>query len=385
MARARKAEIREKDLCRWRLIDEFRKRLDQAAAHHPPPATWQDPRRRSQLADYLSLFLFSLLNPVLETMRAACAVSHLQRVQEEVCTAPMSLGSFSEAQALVDPQLLQNVFAGLWAKSHPGQQPQSALPAALIIDSTLWQVLPRMAWAVWRHQYQTQRAVRLHVKFHLWDRDVRQMQLHHANVCERKQWRAWAKEGEFYLGDRNFGEDYKLLAWMHEQRCQYLVRLRQDAQWIEEQALEVSEADQRAGVLWQGWVRLGKNGDGARVRLVRVLGEEEQLLLVTNVGIDVLSGELVSQLYRYRWHVELFFRWLKYTFGCRHWLAESERGVAVQIYLALIASQLMYLYRGALPNKRQLELIQMYLIGWATLDELIKGLERLSPRAKAKK
>jgi hypothetical protein len=241
-----------------------------------------------------------------------------------------------------------------------------------------------MAWAVWRHQYQTQRAARLHVKFHLMGGQVAQMQLHHANVCERKQWRAWAQPGEFHVGDRNFGEDYQLLAWMEDNRSEYLVRLRQDAQWIEEQALPLSQADGLAGVLWQGWVRLGKHGDGPRTRLVRVLGEEEQLFLVTNVRAEVLSGELISQLYRYRWQVELFFRWLKCIFGCRHWLAESQSGVALQVYLALIAAQLMYFYRGALPNKRQLELIQMHLSGWASGDELMDGLDRFSRRAKTK-
>lgn len=382
MVKTSENAIGEKDLRRWRLIEEFRQRLEEAASEHPPGTSWQDPRRRAELADYLSLFLFALLNPVLKTMRGACAASRLGRVQREVCGAPLSLGSFSEAQALVDPQLLQNVFSRLWADNQP--QAKGPLAGALIVDSTLWQVLPRMAWAVWRHQYQTQRAARLHVKFHLLGGQVAQMQLHHANVCERKQWRAWAQPGEFHVGDRNFGEDYQLLAWMEANRSEYLVRLRQDAQWIEEQVLPLSQADGLAGVLWQGWVRLGKHGAGPRTRLVRVLGEEEQLFLVTNVRAEVLSGELISQLYRYRWQVELFFRWLKCIFGCRHWLAESQSGMALQVYLALIAAQLMYFYRGALPNKRQLELIQMYLSGWASGDELMDGLDRFSPRAKTK-
>jgi hypothetical protein len=131
---------------------------------------------------------------------------------------------------------------------------------------------------------------------------------------------------------------------------------------VEEQALPLSAQDRAAHVLWHGWVRLGQKGDGPRVRLVQVLGENEQLLLVTNTGAEELSAELISLLYRYRWQVELFFRWFKCIFGCRHWLAESQPGVALQVYLGLIAAQLMYLYRGALPNKRQLELIQMYLV-----------------------
>jgi IS4 transposase len=44
-----------------------------------------------------------------------------------------------------------------------------------------------------------------------------------------------------------------------------------------------------------------------------------------------LSAALVSQLYRQRWKIELFFRWVKCILGCGHWLAESERGVTIQI------------------------------------------------------
>lgn len=41
------------------------------------------------------------------------------------------------------------------------------------------------------------------------------------------------------------------------------------------------------------------------------------------------------------------------------------KGVAMQCYLALIAGQLLVLHSGHRPNKRQMELIQFYLLGWA--------------------
>ena len=79
-------------------------------------------------------------------------------------------------------------------------------------------------------------------------------------------------------------------------------------------------------------------------------------------------------IYRRRWQVELFFRWLKCILGCRHWLAESEPGVALQVYLALIAAQLLLVYRGRRPTKREMELLQMYLMGWASVEEVCAGL-----------
>jgi len=67
---------------------------------------------------------------------------------------------------------------------------------------------------------------------------------------------------------------------------------------------------------------------------------------------------------------------LKCLLGCRHWLAESQRGVTIQLYLALIAAVLLQLATGRRPNKRMLELIRLYQMGWATLEELTAGLAR---------
>jgi len=114
-ARPAKSALTEKDLSRWKLIAEFQARL--AAVAGPTPAgTWADPRRELAQSDYLSLLLFGLFNPVVEAMRGLCAASHLRRVQEEICAPPVSLGSFSEAQAVVAPELLQKVFAELAAE-----------------------------------------------------------------------------------------------------------------------------------------------------------------------------------------------------------------------------------------------------------------------------
>jgi hypothetical protein len=41
----------------------------------------------------------------------------------------------------------------------------------------------------------------------------------------------------------------------------------------------------------------------------------------------------------------------------------------------LIAAQLLVLYGAPKPSKRQMELLQLYLLGWASKDELCAGLK----------
>ena len=107
-----------------------------------------------------------------------------------------------------------------------------------------------------------------------------------------------------------------------------------------------------------------------RLRLVEIRTADQHLLLVTNLALDKAPAELVGLIYRRRWAIELFFRWIKCILGCRHFFAESPEGVALQLYLALIASLLFQLYTGRRPNKRMMELIHFHQLGWASAQEL---------------
>lgn len=117
------------------------------------------------------------------------------------------------------------------------------------------------------------------------------------------------------------------------------------------------------------------------MRVVWVQTPTPVLRLVTNLEPAELSAGEVALLYKERWRVELFFRWIKCILGCRHWLAESPRGAQVQMYLALIAAVLLQLYTGRRPGKRVMEAIQLYLLGVATLDELDAAVERATQQA----
>jgi hypothetical protein len=380
--------IREEQLRHWKLLMRFRAALEEQVQRAGGLSdTWTDPRRHMQLADYLSLFLFGLFNPVVTTMRGLCKASALPRVQAQVCGRAVSLGGFSEAQAVVDPELLRALFAELAAQSRPDAPRLAGLTGReLVVDSTVWQVLPRMSWALWRTHSRADagpdHAIRLHVHFDLTREQVRRVALTPAKVCEREAWEQMAQAGELYIGDRYFSYDYRKLARLQQRGVDYLVRLRLDAQWVVEQEETLSAADQAAGVLWAGTVRLGKHGDGPGVRLMRLLGETENLLFATTLSAQPASPELIALLYRYRWQVEMFFRWLKCILGCRHWLAESPSGVALQVYLALIAAQLLVLYTGQRPNRRQMEAIQFYLLGWCDEQELAAQLQRCAPKPK---
>lgn len=380
----------EKDLHHWKLLREFRAALLQAVSEKKLHPTFEHVERRLQYADYLCLFLFGLFNPAIKTMRGLCSASQLERVQREICGQSVSLGSFSEVQHLVDPAHLEKVFRGLTRQIQGPvpSDPRSAWPQWFARDSSLFAALPRMAWALYGGgpAGHPNRSVRLHLNLHLWDDKPALAQVTPGQVCERKSWRDQWETGAGYVGDRYFGKNFQLFGQLERKGCAYVVRLIEEATINIIELIPVTSADRQAGVVKQAWATLGKEEyRSVRVRVIWIEGKDTALLLVTNLSPEILPAELASLLYRRRWQIECFFRWVKCLLECRHWLAESESGATIQLYLALIASVLIQLCLGRRPNKRMLELVQLYQLGWATVEELIKGLKREQERENRRK
>ena len=235
-----------------------------------------------------------------------------------------------------------------------------------------------MYWALWRRQGRAQSQVRLHLSLDLAQEAPVRVVVTPPKQCERAVWRRQWRRGDGFVADRYYGEDYQLFSDLDQAGVVFVVRLRDRAFMDAEEELPLSPADRAAGVLRSAWVRLGCKARyrSRRLRVVWVRTPKEVLRLVTPLGPEELAAAEVALLYKQRWRIELFFRWIKCILGCRHWLAESPQGVAIEVYLALIAALLLQLYTGQAPNRRMMELIQFYLLGVASLDELEQGLER---------
>jgi hypothetical protein len=383
-------ELTEKDLHHWQMLEVFEGAVKRVFAKAQLDRTFADPRRQLGYGPYLSLFLFGLFNPVVDSMRGLCSVSRLARVQQEVCGAAVSLGSFSEMQAVIDPMLLQEVFKEVLAQtqSNPTRDKRLAHLELVIQDGSLWRALPRMAWAEYGVGPKGQaNGVRLHLRFKLVADQPLAAKITPGKSCERQALREMCVAGQTNVGDRYYGEDYQLFGEIDQAAGFFVFRIKENAVVHVEEELPLSEADRAAGLVRHRWARLGAHEAkrSIRLRLVEIKAADQHLLLVTNLPVATTPAELIGLIYRRRWAIELFFRWIKCILGCRHFFAESPQGVALQLYLALIASVLFQFYTGRRPNKRVMELIQFYLMGWATAEELVQLLKRQIARQTAAK
>jgi hypothetical protein len=78
------------------------------------------------------------------------------------------------------------------------------------------------------------------------------------------------------------------------------------------------------------------------MREVRVRIDSGKVLRLVTNDLDSPADEIAA-LYKRRWRIELFFRWIKQTLKIKHFLGESENAVRIQIMVALIAYVLLRL------------------------------------------
>jgi hypothetical protein len=375
------SRLTERDLRHWRMLDAFQEAVERVFSQAKLHPSLADPGRQVTYGRYLSLFLFGLFNPVVETMRGLCEISALPRVQQEVCGGRIRPATFSEMQHVIDPTLLRAVFQDLVQHTDSSHKPDPRLARLNLIaqDGSLWRALPRMLWAEYGVGRDGEaKGVRLHLRFNIVTGKPEDAKVERGKSCERKALRQMCVAGQINVGDRYYGEDYQLFRDVDEAQASFVFRIKDSAVLNVEQELPLSAEDQAAGVVRHFWATLGAREAtrSMRLRVIEIRTKDQHLFLVTNLPVATSSAALVGLMYRKRWDIELFFRWIKCVLGCRHLLAESPEGVAIQLYLALIASLLFQFYTGHRPNKRAMELIQMQLMGWATAEELAELLQK---------
>jgi hypothetical protein len=363
----------EQELHHWKLLDRFREkllpRLGQAGA-----TAGAGPQNQLTPEAYFSLFLFRMLNPVITSMRGLCAATSFVKMKG-VAPQPVAPSSFSEAQHLFSPEILCGVARDLAAQARGQMQfgdprVRQAVEALTIVDGTLLRAVNRMAWTP---QDSRRCAVRLHLHFSAFDQVPVDWTITPGKVSEVKEWKKKIKPGGFYVVDRLYCQDLLYLKKLQKDGVDFVVRLRDNiTRAVREPARPLTPEDIKAGVVCDQMEELGQGGGGPILRVVQIQAGGEKFLLATTR--PDLPAHLIGLIYRYRWQIELFFKWIKAMLPCGHWLAESPPGVSIQIYSIFIAALLLMLAGGRRPNKRAMEALQFYWTGFISEEELAAAL-----------
>jgi len=151
---------------------------------------------------------------------------------------------------------------------------------------------------------------------------------------------------------------YNDYAWFHgltQRDIRFVSRMKSNAGFEVVEALPVSDT----GVMEDQLIRLssarGKKECPNTLRRICFVRDEDgkMLTFITNDLIRT-AGEIAA-LYKRRWQIELFFKWIKQNLKIKHFIGTSENAVRIQIVIAMIAYLLLHMARKILPAKRSLQ------------------------------
>lgn len=349
--------------------------------------------------DYCSWILFYAMTPIVESLAALQEASDLKNLQDALGLRRFSLSSFSEAPAVFDADLLEPIAANLalqlQAKAVDPRLRELQFTVHLV-DSTLLRTLPKLLGTFY-HQRKDGgelHAWRVHMDLQLGLPAPERFTVTGAHGREREDLGRHLRGGCCYVTDRGY-QDVSLFNRIAAAGSRYVCRVRENLKFTVLEELELSEEDRAAGVLADQIVQIApgrKEQPSHPVRLVTLKEEVHpkrvkrkkgvkklssgKLLVLTNLSAQEAAAAVVGLLFRYRWSIELFFRFLKQILGLRHLICQRQEAVRILLYCMVICCVLLELWTGERPDRATIRMLQWYLLGVASLEELQRFITR---------
>jgi hypothetical protein len=168
--------------------------------------------------------------------------------------------------------------------------------------------------------------------------------------------------GSYYLVDRGY-QDFGFFHRLHQGRAYYVARAKCNVRF---RVCSSRVVDKRTGLRCDQTVRLTSGAAQrypATLRRVRCYDEAHGRSLVFWTNQFDLPALTIAELYRQRWQVELFFKWIKYNLRIRHFLGLSPNAVRIQLWSALCVYALVAIAkkRARLPHSLH-QILQVFSV-----------------------
>jgi IS4 transposase len=181
--------------------------------------------------------------------------------------------------------------------------------------------------------------------------------------------------GAFYVMDRGY-VDFERLYRFVLAGAFFVTRAKANMQWSR---LESRPVDPATGVRSDQivWLRLLKSIEHYPDRLRRLSyrdPESDKALVFLTNNFD-LPAITIAQLYKCRWRVELFFKWVKQNLRIKHFFGTSDNAVKTQVWIAICVYVLVAIVRKELRLELSLsqilQVLSVNVFEQAPLAELV--------------
>jgi hypothetical protein len=294
----------------------------------------------------------------------ACLRAAPQKLYHMGIRSPVSRNTLANANQVRDWRIYADFAHGL---IHEARNLYRNEPFGLELDQTVYALdattidlcLSLFPWAQFRRH---KSAVKLHTLLDLRGSIptvviVTGGQIHEVNILDQLIWEA----GAIYLMDRGY-LDFRRLYRMHQCGAFFVTRAKKR---FDCRRLYSQTVDKKTGLQCDQIVSLNnpipKRGYPERLRRVRYydVASKKRLVFLTNNFL--LPALTITQLYRCRWQVELFFRWIKQHLRIKAFYGTSENAVRTQVWIAISVYVLVAIVKKRLNLERSLHSILQIL------------------------
>ncbi len=357
------------------------------------------PNRTLHYDTLLTTLLLGFYQPADRSLRCIDDLSASDQANAYLPGGRTPRSTMSDALHQFDPAALEPIVASLLKRLPALKRTDSDLHALLkriiAADGSLFTVPADVLWAIAlnRSNGKPGRQIRLNLQL-----DVLQfvpVSFDLSGAGDGSESAAFARSlasDAIYLFDRNF-VDFVFLHAVLDKNSDFVVRLRSDSVFVPTQTRSLAEPDRLANILSDriGQVPGSRSSPGFGQRLFREVivwdekNKKEVRLLSTLLDIPACT---IGQLYRHRWMIELFFRWLKCVAKMQHLISHNANGITIQLYVAVIAVLLSYLRTGQRPGVYEFNClcwVARGVMSVATMQEVLARRQRERDLAKARR
>jgi hypothetical protein len=268
--------------------------------------------------------------------------SHAARLYH-VGGKPVSRSTMADANAKRPSAVFSELFALMVKQAHRGLR-RTLGEATYLIDST--SIRLNELSAGWARFSSRVCGAKLHV---IYDPDADRpiyCAVTAANVNDITAAKAMPIEpGATYVFDLGY-YDYAWWAALGAAECRIVTRFKSNTPLRDATERKLPEGSailsDRVGLLPERQAKNRKNPFSCEVREIQVKTETGKILRILSNDLKAPAQE-IADLYKRRWAIELFFRWIKQTLKISHFIGTSENAIRIQIAAALIAFLLLRL------------------------------------------
>ena len=275
-----------------------------------------------------------------------------KQVQDALETTGVDHSNISRANEQRSFAIFRYIFHCLFPQALSCAAPALGLLAILhkvkILDSTFLQCCASMAWATYK---KTKNGLKAHLLLDL-SLLPEKLVVTAGNGSDRDVLRQIIKRGVTYIFDRGYN-CYELFAQMSLAGAFFVTRLFDNAVY---QIVETFYLDPEAilqGLIGDYRIRLGVPATQVSVcfRMIVYWAPDGRIFRFLSNRFDP-PALAICDMYRYRWQIELFFRWIKQNLKVKRFLGRNKNAIFIQLYAALITFLLLQIFTCKAEGKK---------------------------------